>query len=141
MTRISRRFISLSLSSLPIWVLLISCGGATGGGEGTPPETPPSTSALTLRGRVDVPPLEALAGSQTKMRSIKAEREAEEPKGIKGDLYTLKGKHLGSFETNSEGEYQVQVPAENLSGNEEVVLATKSGIQKYQTIEYQAGSG
>ncbi|MBI4411868.1 MAG: PQQ-binding-like beta-propeller repeat protein [Deltaproteobacteria bacterium] len=116
--------------------LILSCGGAApDDGVETPSDTGASEMVL-LTGRVDVPPLEALPALQKGMSRIKETKDDATATGIKGDLYTLNGKHLGSFETNSEGEYQLEVPPEELAGNPEVILTTTSGIQKYQTVSY-----
>ncbi|MBI2339437.1 MAG: PQQ-binding-like beta-propeller repeat protein [Deltaproteobacteria bacterium] len=122
--------------------LILSCGGAVPDGAESPSETVASDMVL-LTGRVDVPPLEAIRALQKRMHSIKNIKEAkggESATGTKGDLYTLNGKHLGSFEANSEGEYQLEVPPEELAGNPEVILTTTSGIQKYHAIPYDSAN-
>ena len=77
--------------------LILSCGGAA------PDRATPSDAAVSdtvrLTGRVDVPPLEALPALQSRMRLIKEMNGEDATKGVKGDLHTLDGNHLGSFET------------------------------------------
>src|SRR3989338_108178 len=117
-------------------VPIVSCGGATSQGTETTPTVEVSGRVLIITGRVDVPPLEALPALQTQMRYIKAEKVEDLTKGIQGEIHTLGGKPLGSFETNSEGEYQMEISAEDLGGDTslDVILSTKSGIQQYQTL-------
>lgn len=105
-----------------------ACGAAAGGQASTTEETVPT---FTLSGRIDTSSSSAFVQKSSMASQIKAVSKET----VAGDVYTMNGELIGTFETDENGEFQASVAADKIKKNQDqdkmtLVVTTDVGIEK-----------